>query len=905
VAARVMARADPGTVLATNEVMERSRTMFTTRVVTPFTVKGKTKPIEAVLLGAPRGELGGATGDAADDTFVGRDAELATLREALDRARIRRGSLVEVVGEPGMGKSRLVQEILGDAEDLVVVSGPSGSYESKTPYYPFRTLLRNILGVKPADGDAATAARLVARVEVNAPYLIPWLPLLGVVLDVELAATRETDELDERFRAAKLEEILVEFLSLALPTPSLLVFENTQLMDDASAELLGRLETGLDDRPWAVLVTRRDIATGYIPSGDGRGYRSLALTPILGSDALSLLDAATRAVPLSAHTMDAIAAKAGGNPLFLKALVMAATHASSEEELPDSVEGVLTSEVDRLPSDARTLLRYASVLGVRFSESMLREMLTASGQESLDDDMDRLRGFVQPEGGDTWRFRHALVREVAYAGLPYRRRRLMHQHAGRVIEAAAADVDEVSERLSMHFYHATDFERAWKYSRMAGLRAQSQYAHSSAIEFFERAAEAGKASGAADPELADVLEALGDVRDIAGFSRDAVVAYRRARPYRRDEPLGRAGLLLKEAGLQQRVGALTTSFRLITYARSILRDGAGTVAEATRSRLATRYSFGKYLQGDYAAAIRWSEVGVREARASGDRDALAYAYNTRHLACIHAGVAEEEPYGELALAAYTELGDLRMQGHCLNNLAIGALHEGEWDRSADLLDRAADIFRRVGDTANEANAQYNRADLLIRQRRFADAEPLLYAAERAAWAADDRELVALATREAGRARAGLGHHDDALERFEVARAIFTELGLAQELIGLDEALADCLVGAGDLDRAIEVASAAIARARELHVGSAFSSLHRVEGYALLAAGRRADARAAFEEGLLTQDGSDGRREHALNLLGMAELTERDDSSAAVRMREESRQILDALGVQADSTTARA
>jgi class 3 adenylate cyclase/tetratricopeptide (TPR) repeat protein len=902
VAARVMARADPGTVLATDEVMARSRTLFATREVPPFMVKGKAKPIKAVLLGSPQGELG-STVDAADDTFVGRETELATLREALDRARSRQGALVEVVAEPGMGKSRLIQEILRDAEDLVVVNGPSGSYQSETPYYPFRTLLRDLLGVKPADDAAATASRLADRVAVNAPHLLPWLPLLGVVLDVELAATREMDELDERFSAAKMEEVLVEFLTLATPTPSLLIFENTQLMDDASADLLSKLETGLSDRPWVILVTRRDLASGYVPTRGGTGHHLLVLTPIAATDALSLLDAASRTLHLSTYTMDAIAAKAGGNPLFLKALVSAATHARSEDELPDSIEAVLTSEVDRLPSDARTLLRFASVLGVRFSESMLSEMLGASGHEALDADLVRLGGFVQPEGADEWRFRHALVRDVAYAGLPYRVRRVLHQHAGQALEATSPNVDEVSELLSMHFFHATDFERAWKYSRMAGVRAQSQYAHSSAIEFFERAFAAGRASGALDVELADVLEALGDVRDVAGFSRDAVVAYRRARPYRRGEPLGGAGLLLKEAGLQQRLGAFITSFRLITYARSTLRDVAGTLAQATRSRLATRYSFGKYLRGDYAAALRWSEVGVREARASGDRDALAYAYNTRHLACIHAGVAEAEPYGELALAAYAELGDLRMQGHCLNNLAIGAMHDGEWDRSADLLDRAADTFRRVGDNANEANAQYNRADLLIRQRRFAEAEPLLYAAERAAWAADDRELVALATREAGRARAGLGHYDDALERFDVARAIFIELELAKELIGLDEAVADCLVQTGAFDQAIELSSDAIARADELHADSLLASLHRVRGDALRAAERYAEARAAFEAGLLSPAGSDGRRDYALNLVGIAEITERDDPSAAARMRDESRQILDALGVLTASPPA--
>ncbi|HEY8828832.1 MAG TPA: adenylate/guanylate cyclase domain-containing protein [Jatrophihabitantaceae bacterium] len=896
VAARVMAHAEPGAALATNEVMARSRTMFATRQFPPFMVKGKAKPIRAVLLGAPQGDRDGGASDRNDDAFVGRDTELAALREALDRTRARRGSLVEVIGEPGMGKSRLVQEVLRETADLVVVSGASGSYESKTPYYPFRTLLRQLLGVRQVDGATAIARRLADRVEVDAPHLLPWLPLLGIVLDAELPATRETDEVDERFRRARLEEVLVEFLGLVLPTPTLLVFENAQLMDDASADLLHKIGAGLGVRPWLVLVTRRDVATGYVPARTGEDYRLLPLTPIVGPLALDLLDSVTRSAPLSAHAMNAIASKAGGNPLFLRALVSAAARSGSEADLPDSVEAVLTSEVDRLEPNDRTLLRYAAVLGVRFSEPMLREMLVASGSAAVDADLGRLGGFVEHDGGGVWLFRHALMRDVAYAGLPYRLRRRMHDHAGRALEASATNLEEISERLSMHFFHAGDYERAWTYSRMAGRRAQSQYAYTAAIEFFERAIESGRASGAAHTELAEVLEALGDVCDIAGFSHDAVVAYRRARPYRRDDPVGRAALMLKEAGLHQRLSEFVTSLRLLTHARGVLRDSGGALADSIRSRLATRYGFGKYLQGAHASAVRWSEVGVREARLSGDRDALAYAYNTRHLACIHAGVGEEEAYGELALAVYEDLGDLRMQAHCLNNLAISAMHDGQWDRSADLLDRAAGIFRRVGDTANEANAQYNRADLLIRQQRFAQAEPLLVAALRAAQAADDRELVALAMRESGRVRAGLGHPDDALARFDAARAGFTELGLAQELVSLDEATAECLVEAGDVDRAIELASAALARAHELHVESALASLHRVRGSALGAAGRYADARAAFEAGLHSPDGSDGRREYALNLLGIAELAAREDHPDAARLMSEGRQILDGLGV---------
>jgi class 3 adenylate cyclase/tetratricopeptide (TPR) repeat protein len=893
-AARVMAHAEPGEVLATREVMSRSRTVFVTGDVEPFPVKGKAQPIHAVSVGPPVGETAEAA--LADDTFVGRDAEMAKLRRALNAARAGQGSLVEVVGEPGMGKSRLVQEVVHDAADMVVVSGPSGSYDSRTPYVPFRTLLRGLLGVGVSTSGEATAQRLRYRVMTNAPQLLPWLPLLGIVLDVDVGATSETDELDDRFRRPRIAEVLVEFLRVVLPTPTLLVFENTQLMDDASAELLRAVEAGLDDKPWVVLATRRDTPTGFVPAGVAH-YHRLALAPIDAAAALILLDAATHTAPLSAHAMNAIAAKAGGNPLFLRALVTAALRSGSEADLPDSVEAVLTAEVDRLDPSDRTVLRCAAVLGVRFAEALLRDMLAASASP-VKADLHRLGEFVHPDGVGMWRFRHALIRDAAYAGLPYRLRRRMHDYAGRVIESTAPDLDEVCERLSMHFFHAGDLERAWTYCRMAGRRAQGQYAYTAAIGFLERAIESGGTSGAPPEEVGAVHESLGDVRDVAGFSRDAVVAYRRARRYRRGDPVGLAQLMLKEAGLHQRLGAFVTSLRLLSHARAVLAGSAGPDADAARSRLATRYAFGKYLQGDRGAALWWSEVGVREARASGDHDAVAFAYNTRHLACIQAGVAEDEPYGELALAIYERVGDLRMQAHCLNNLAISAMQGGHWGRSAAQFDRAADIFRRVGDTANEANAQYNRADLLIRQRRFTEAEPLLAAALRAAQAADDRELVALVARETGRVLAGSGRVHEALARFDAARAGLSELGLPLELLGLEAALADCLTDAGDVDRAISVANEAVARAEELHAESLLAAVHRVRGRALLAAGRDDDARAAFEEGLRCPDGGFGRHEYALNLLGLAQLATRDGRPDAARLLSESNRILDALGVVA-------
>ncbi len=890
VAARVMGHADAGTLLATDEVLDRTGGRFESRAVPPFLVKGKAKPIHAAEVGAVKHAPQPAMGH--DDAFVGRDEEMATVRRCLDAARAGHGSLVEVVGEPGMGKSRLIEEILRDCADVLVVHGPSWSYESSTPYFPFRTLIRAMLELRLDDPDSVVAERLRNRVELNAPQLLPWLPLLGLVLGVEVPATRETEEADPRFLHSKLEEVVVELLDAVLVTPTLLVLENTHLTDDASATLMSRLEKDLARRPWVVLVTRRELETGYRPSREVS--QRLDLTPIGGALALDLLAAST-GTPLSATAMEAIAEKAQGNPLFLKALVNAAAHAE-DDALPDTIEAVLTKEIDRLPPDGRTLLRCAAVLGMRFSESLLREMLTATDSPAAGVDLASLDGLVEPEGEGRWQFQHALIREAAYAGLPYRLRRRMHRYAGRALEASSLDHDDVSERLSLHFAQAGDDARTWTYSRMAGERAQNKYAYSAAMEFYGRAFAAGRSDGVPDHELADVLEACGDVCDIAGSSREAVATYRRARKYRRDESQDRATLLLKEAGLHQRLGAYVTSFRLLSQGRTALRESTGAVADATRSRLATRYGFGKYLQGKYAASLRWSEIGVVEALESGDREALAYAYNTRHVACMHAGVAEEANSGRLALELYRELGDLRMQGHCLNNLAIAALQDGAWTESAEQLDQAAELFRRVGDTTNEANALYNRADLLIRQRRFADAEPLLVSAMRAARAADDSELVALAQREHGRALTGLGRMDEAQGRFAQARGGFTDLGLAQELIQLDEAAATCRALDGDPDGAIALAGEALDRAAAAEAESLLASLHRVRGFAHASRGDYAAARADFEAGRDSPHGADGGCEYALNLLGIAALTRDEDPAEADRLMQQSRAVLDGLGV---------
>jgi class 3 adenylate cyclase/tetratricopeptide (TPR) repeat protein len=801
-AARVMARAAPGEVLATRETIVRSHTRFDVEALPPFMVKGKSKPVDAVRLGPMSDEV---TIGASGGPFVGRADELAVLERAVADAERNVGSFVDIVGGAGIGKSRLVDEVIARCAGLQVISVRSDPYGSNTAYLPFRSLLRQALRERYGGADGLDIPAALHRLAAEHPSLAPWLPLLGVVLDVTLDDTDQTRELDEQFRRTKLEDVVVDTLTAVLPTAALLVFENTHEIDDASTDLLRRLESETGARPWVVVVTRRDHASGYRPSDESAAITRIALQPLDAQASLELVATVTRGAGLTRPAMQALADRGGGNPLFISSLALIADRSSSASNLPESIEGVITSEIDRMDPLERSVLRYAAVLGMRFADSDLRDLI-ADRAYPVDEAFSVRLGEFLDDDGTTLSFRHTLVREVAYAGLPFRLRRDMHQRVGNKLEARLADPGTEPELLSLHFFHAGDYGRAWTYSRAAGERAHSRYAYVEAAEFFERAIEsATRGGGVDDAELAWVFERLGDVRSLAGASRKAIAAFQAARRHLAEAPIASADLMYKEAILSQRLGRFTPSLGLLTLGLNRIAGLDDPSAAAVRGKLATRYGFARYLQGRSIDAIRWCRRGVDEAAQGNDKCALAMAYNALELAYLQTDLPPDGPYGELAMRTYEEAGDLPGQGHSANTLAIAAHKEGRWDDAEQLFGRAAEIFGRIGDIVNECNAVYNRADLLLRQGRYADAEGPLRDVLDTARAVDDEELVSLAMRELARACSGVGKFDEAEHLFDEAAARFTALGLPHELATLQAARAEAASGSGTVNEVGEAA----------------------------------------------------------------------------------------------------
>lgn len=896
-AARVMSRSRAGVILATDDVLSSSRTLFETTPLEPFMVKGKSEPVTASEVGPVVGARTGTDGDGSTELpFVGRDAELARFAEVLVDAEGGTGRLVEVVGEVGMGKSRLLAELRDRAAGMEIHDLTCELHRASTAYGATRKLLRDLLG-SPRDAEPARAGQdLLAVLERELPDLVPWAPLLAIAFGAELPATPATASLDEQYVRQRLNDAVRELLEWRWPGPVLLTIEDAQWMDEASADVIRSLGALVDRRPWVVCLTRRE--TQEDGEAFATGTLTMHLAPLAEPATTALALAATAAAPLPAHETALLVARSAGNPLFLRELVTSSRE-TGVEHLPDSIEALTTARIDRLPHRERAVLSHVSVLGQRFPMSLASAVLPDGAAE--DDRLwARLADFLERDGG-TVRFRHALTRDVAYRGLRYRLRRELHATVGDVIAGATGHPEGQAALLSFHFFHARRHGEAWRYSLEAAEQARAVHANAEAATFLQRALDAARGLDDTSPlELARVHERLGDVHDHMGAYRDAAAAYRAARRLLPEDPVDEARLMLKQAREHGWLSKYSQALRWIRRGLKLLEDVDGAAATAQRAQLTVWYGRFCEEEGRHRLALRWCRRAIDLAEAAGDREALAHAYRIVDRAYANLGRIDEATYSHAALELYTELGDLRGQAVVVNNLAGLAYHRGDWIEMRERLEQSLEVCQRIGDEDGVARATYNLGHLLCDQGRLEEAEELIRTALRIGQAAGHRASVAIAQRELARIATRSGRHAEARALLDEAHAAFTDVGARVDDVDTLAAVAETHLFEGHPERALEVVDEALALSRALGGISAQSPLlNRTRGYALMRTGALAEARTALEESLAAGRSRAMDYEVALTLRALVELAGHEVDPDAVEVEAlaaESRGILDRLGV---------
>jgi class 3 adenylate cyclase/tetratricopeptide (TPR) repeat protein len=891
-AARLMAAAAPAQILATAGVLEPARSPFATEPLPPFMVKGKARPVQAYAVGGLRPVPGGEDVSLA---LVGRHDELELLRGAVAAARSGSGSVVELCGESGIGKSRLVHEMRREESDLEFVRVACVPYESANPYWAFREILQQIMRIPDNSPTTTVEQRLRDLVTRDAPELLDWLPLLATPLQLDVPDTLETVALEPRFRKRRVEETSAAFVAAMLRAPTLIVIEDAHWMDEASADILRHVQTGIASGPWLVCLTRNDDEGGFHASGPQS--RVLTLEPLADTDATELVRRATEAQPLRPHEVALLIARAGGNPRFLTELAREATAAGGVSGLPDSIDSLVSAQIDRLPAETRRRLRHAAVLGHAFDAPLLAAVINSDGESPA----ATLDGLLVADGPGRLRFRYALLRDVAYEGLAYGTRRALHQRVAEVLEASAQRLEENAALLSLHFFHGDRHADAWRYARIAADRARAEYANVEAAELLERALASARRLPDVDAvEVAVVAEALGDVRDNIGVYDLARDAYRTARRMRADEPVYDAQLCLKEAWIAERLGRYSQAIRWLR--RGLRRLDELDDADATagpRAQLAAWYGAVRQAQGRHHEAITWCETAIELARSARDLDALAHAEFLLDWAYIGLGRLDLATNSVEALALYEQLGNLGGQAAVANNLGQLAYYGGRWDDALALLERARDARLRTGDVVGAALASANCAEILLERGHYQDAEDLLEDARRVYRAAGYRGGLALTTAFLGRVAARTGRTDEAMALLEDARAGFVAIEGGFEVRQVETFIAEAMVLAGDPTAALQVLEGTIAGARSGgEIGLLGPPLYRCSGYARAQIGELVDARVALHESLTLGREQAQSYEIALTLVALSRLDAFAGSDPQPDVNDEAAAILARLGVDA-------
>ncbi len=431
--------------------------------------------------------------------YLGRAAEFATLQQSAAQACAGQTTLVAVVGDAGIGKSRLVWEFARSLNLLTwqVFKAEAVSYGRSIPYLLMTTLLRSCLGVDDRMAPEAAAERVRAQLAElgGLPPLLETALLSLLVLPTGPGAAA-WDELEPPQRKAALRDSVLRLMhSLVQERPLVLLLEDLHWADEASLRLLDQLAAKTSRL--LLVVTYRG---GFSPAWSAPSVRETILGP-LPADSMAQLAEAACPSSIDGAVRSELLERAAGNPFFLEEMVRAASEAerataragqAARPRLPSTIEAVLAARIDRLRSDDKQVLTTASALGNRFSGETLRALFANLEAVSFQSRMTRLQdaGLLREDrttDGD-YGFVHALIQEVAYAGLPDARRQALHADIVRAIQAVDADrLAEQSERLAFHAQQGELWEEVTLHARLAGERAASRSAYADAAAFFRQA----------------------------------------------------------------------------------------------------------------------------------------------------------------------------------------------------------------------------------------------------------------------------------------------------------------------------------------------------------------------------------------------------------------------------------
>jgi tetratricopeptide (TPR) repeat protein len=688
VAARLEQAAEPGTILVSEAVRLLAQGYARVEPVGPLILKGKAEPIPAYrLLGVSHRRAGlRESPSSRTAVFVDRESELAILNNFLRQVENGHGQAVGLVGEPGIGKSRLLAELRRQVADgrASWVEGRCLSYGTAIPYLLVLDLLRSNCGIVEADTPVAMAEKVRSGLrevgmdpDENAPVLLHLLEIDGVARSPALSNP-------EAVKNKAFETFRLLAVKGSEQRPLIFVLEDLHWVDAISEEFVGFLAENVRDARVLLLATYRP---GYRPPWIDKPYAGQTpLQPLSRDHSIQMVRSVLRAEHLVDLVTQEIVAKADGNPFFLEQLALHAGEARdlrSDLMVPNTIHEVVMARIDRLPDETKRLLQTAAVIGREFPLRLLNAVWQGSG--SVEDQLRELCRLefiderVETEG-TIYVFRHALTQETAYGSLLERHRRIYHGAVGRALEELYdGRAHEVAELLALHFGRSDQAEKSVDYAILAAEKSQRRWANSEALTYFN-----------------DALQRL-DLLPINEANR-----------------LRRIDAVVKQAEVKFALGQHAEHIEALDQIREHVDR-----SDDPRRRATWHYWRG-FLHiltaGQPDIAIDHCNEAASIAAAAGLHEIKAFADSCLAQVYLIAGrLLEAVEAGDRALASFESVGNLWWAGRTIAHLSPAAIALGDWDASLNYCRRALEYGAALGDLRLKVVGLYRMGGTYISQ----------------------------------------------------------------------------------------------------------------------------------------------------------------------------------------------
>jgi predicted ATPase len=855
-ATRLMEAASEGELLLSSRVQHAVRQLVRVEPLAPLPQPGDAPALPAFRVLAALTPEEAALQRLAP--LVGRRDEVAQLRAAAVQAvtvGATAGSVIAISGDPGIGKSRLVDELIDYQHELpaelILVRDACHSYEQTQPYACTRRVLRRLLAL-PLNADLELqAAQAEERLGELLPDELPAAPLLLELLGLPVVPNELSAALYGEQRRTRLHDLIVQLmLAYAKRNPLLLAIDNLQWCDASSRELLGQLALSLDGSPLLLLCTYRPQPALDALWANAPRATLLRLAELAPLDSATLVGNLLGGKPPA--TVYDLIARVQGVPFFLEAtmhylLASGALHRDAagqwemtqplDDTVPLEVEQLVVARLDRLSHGVRVLAEVMAVLGAGYGALL---PIVAKQPQALAAQLAELVALGLVVAGanadDGPHFKHELLRDVIYNSLSFTRRRALHARVADAIASAyAANPDAHRVVLAQHYILAEQHRRALPHLLTAARAAQARYAHQEALSLYEQAfviLAFGERDIARDHAIAaDIHEAMGDILALTGNYEPARIAYQLLLA-----SLATHGSSVRRAAIERRMGSTYEHQGSYEQALHWLDQAEATVTAVARgdgdiverARILSDKGWVYFRRGDLTEAEDLLGMALALLDLHPDYEEQARVLNRiAGVAWQRGDIGLAQSYVERGLKVSQKSGDLVGQAKALNNLGILLESQGRVDEALRASLHAIAINEQIGNKRELALVANNLGWMLYNDGRYAQSEQrLLQATTNAAKIRDNYHYMRAALN-LGRLLTEQERLEEAVHILTICQSIALQLGLTAEQLDIYVSLAEVALKQGDIERAIQLYQQAYALINDVETEE-YGRLQRLE-----------------------------------------------------------------------------